>query len=125
MSLGSSGNGDGQLNRPTCVAVDNQGYIYVADWANGRLQVFTPEGSLIAKFNGDGTICKWGRDKLDANAEMWREREIAQGIEREKLFWGPIAVAVDAEDRVFVVKSARHRIQVYQKKSPVFFGGRL
>ena len=41
------------------------------------------------------------------------------------LFWGPIAVAVDAEDRVFMVESARHRIQVYQKQSPVFFGGRL
>ena len=82
MSLGGSGSGDGQLNRPAGVAVDNQGYIYVADWANDRLQVFSPEGSFIAKFTGDGTIPKWGKDKLDANAEMWREREIAQGIER-------------------------------------------
>ena len=125
MSLGHSGNGDGQLDRPTGVAVDKQGYIYVADWGNDRLQVFSPEGDFVAKLTGDGTISKWGKDKLDANVEMWHEREIAQGIEREKLFWGPIAVSVDAEDRVFVVESARNRIQVYQKQEPVFFGGRL
>lgn len=125
MSLGSSGNEDGELTRPTGVAVDKQGYIYVADWGNDRLQVFSPEGGFLAKITGDGTISKWGKDKLDANAEMWKEREIAQGIEREKLFWGPIAVTVDDEDRIFVVESARHRIQVYQKQAAVFFGGRL
>ena len=125
MSLGHSGNGDGQLDRPTGVAIDKQGYIYVADWGNDRLQVFSPEGDFVTKLTGDGTVSKWGKDKLDANVEMWHEREIAQGIEREKLFWGPIAVSVDAEDRVFVVESARNRIQVYQKQEPVFFGGRL
>ena len=64
-------------------------------------------------------------DKLDANSEMWQERKIAQGLEREKLFWGPIAVEVDYEGRVFIVESARHRIQVYRKQAPMFFGGRL
>jgi len=87
--------------------------------------VFSPEGSFLAKLTGEGTISQWGKDKLEADSGMWREREIAQGIEREKLFWGPIAVSVDAEDRIFVVESARHRIQVYQKQAPVFFGGRL
>ncbi len=124
-SFGSSGNSDGQLKRPTGVAVDSQGYVYVSDWENDRLQVFSPDGDSIANISGDGTISKWGKDKLDANSEMWHEREIAQGIEREKQFWGPIAVAVDAEDRVFVVESPRNRIQVYKKQAPMFFGGRL
>jgi hypothetical protein len=74
---------------------------------------------------GDGTISKWGKEKLDANAEMWNEREIAQGLEREKDLWGPIAVEVDDQDRIFVVESARSRIQVYQKQAAWFFGGRL
>jgi hypothetical protein len=56
---------------------------------------------------------------------MWKERQIAQGLEREKRFWGPIAVEVDAEGRVFVVESARSRIQVFRKQAPYFFGGRL
>ena len=125
MTLGSSGKEDGQFDRPTGVAVDGQGLIYVTDWGNARLQIFDPDGAFITKLTGDGTISKWGMDKLDANSEMWQEREIAQGLEREKLFWGPIAVEVDDEGRVFIVESARHRIQVYRKQAPMFFGGRL
>ena len=125
MKLGSSGCGDGQLNRPTGVAVDQEGLIYVADWGNDRLQVFDADGVFITKMTGDSTISKWGKEKLDANAEMWHERKIAQGIEREKLFWGPIAVNADSQGRVFVVESARCRIQVYHKLVPIFYAGRL
>ncbi len=125
MALGSSGNGDGQFQRPTGVAVDQQGMVYVADWGNECLQIFNADGSFVTKLTGDGSISKWGKDKLDANSEMWQEREIAQGIEREKLFWGTIAVEVDDAGRVFVLESARHRIQVYRKQAPMFFGGRL
>jgi sugar lactone lactonase YvrE len=123
--FGSSGSGDGQLNRPTGVAVDSQGVVYVADWGNERLQVFGPDGDNIATITGDATMSKWGKDKLDANSEMWQEREIAQGIEREKDFWGVTAVAIDDEDRIFAVESCRNRIQIYRKQQPMFFGGRL
>ena len=74
---------------------------------------------------GDGTVSEWGEEKLNANPEMWRQREAAQLMDREKLFWGPIAVAVDQENRIFIAESGRHRIQVYRKQAPVFFGGRL
>ena len=53
---------------------------------------------------------------------MWEERKIAQGLDREKLFWGPLAVEVDDDGRIFVVESARSRIQVFRKQVPVFFG---
>ena len=125
MKFGTSGSGDGEFNRPTSVAVDKDGTIYVTDWGNERLEVFGPDGSYISEMTGDGTISKWGKEKLDANPEMWQEREIAQGIEREKLFWGAIAVDVDDEGRIFVLESARARIQVYNKQAPVFYGGRL
>ncbi len=125
MKFGTSGKGDGELNRPTGVAVDKDGIIYVADWGNDRLQIFNSDGSFITKLTGDGTISKWGKDKLDANPEMWKEREIAQGLGREKLFWGPIAVEVDDQGRIFVAESARSRIQVYHKQAPMFYGGRL
>ena len=125
MKLGGSGNGDGEFHRPTGVVVDPQGLIYVADWGNERIQTFSEDGSFITKLTGDGSVSKWGKEKLDANSEMWHDREIAQDLEREKLFWGTIAVDVDNEGRVFVVESARHRIQVYRKQAPMFFGGRL
>ena len=125
MQFGSSGNGDGQLNRPTGVAVDKDGVIYVADWKNNRLQVFDAEGGFVTQRTGEATISKWGKNKLDANAEMWAERDRAQGLEREKLFWGPTGVEVDDENRIFVVDSARSRIQVYRKLASVFSHTRL
>ena len=125
MKLGTPGTGDGELSRPTDVAVDKEGIIYVIDWMNDRVQVFGADGSFITKLAGEATVSKWGKDKLDANQEMWKEREIAQGIEREKLFWGPIAIETDDDGRISVVESARGRIQVYRKQAPTFFGGRL
>jgi NHL repeat len=35
----------------------------------------------------------------------------------EKFFWGPTAVKVDDQGRVYVVDSCRHRIQVYRKNA--------
>ena len=123
MKFGTSGDGEGELNRPTDVAVDRTGMIYVADWGNERMQMFDPAGKFVVLTTGDGTISKWGKDKLDANDAMWKEREIAQGIERERDFWGPVAVTADEQDRVFVVESCRNRIQVFRRQDPMFVGG--
>jgi DNA-binding beta-propeller fold protein YncE len=123
MQFGSSGSGNGQFNRPTDVAVDKDGDIYVTDWKNERLQVFDRDGNYLTQTTGEGSLSKWGTAKIEGgNSEMWEERRIAQGLDREKLFWGPIAVEVDDEGRVFVVESARSRIQVFYKQLPVFYG---
>jgi DNA-binding beta-propeller fold protein YncE len=125
MKFGSSGSGEGEFDRPTGVAVDRDGVIYVADWLNDRLQVFDHEGNFVAAKTGEAGISKWGQDKLDANPEMWDERERAQGLEREKDFWGPTGVTVDDDGMIFVPESARNRIQVYKSQSPTFAGPRL
>jgi DNA-binding beta-propeller fold protein YncE len=123
MAIGTSGIEPGELNRPTDVAVDSSGMIYVADWGNERMQMFDPAGKFVTLTTGDGTMSKWGKDKLDGNTEMWELREIAQGLERERDFWGPVAVTVDEENRVFVVESCRNRIQVFRRQEPMFRGG--
>ena len=115
MKFGSSGDGAGQFNRPTGVAVDKDGDIYVVDCGNNRLQMFDAHGDHIDTFLGEGTLSKWGKAKLDGNAYMWDERAVADNLEREKLFWFPVAVEVDEEGRVFVVECGRQRIQVYTK----------
>jgi DNA-binding beta-propeller fold protein YncE len=122
MKIGGPGAQHGQFNRPTDVAVDREGLIYVADWGNNRLQVFDPEGQYATQLTGDATLSKWGIAKLDANPDMKRQREVAQGLERERFFRGPIGVEVDEQDRVFVVDSGRNRIQIYRKMPPVFLG---
>ncbi|MCD5403124.1 MAG: 6-bladed beta-propeller, partial [Dehalococcoidia bacterium] len=113
MKFGSSGSGEGEFDRPTDVAVDQDGVIYVSDWLNNRLQIFDETGKFIDLKTGEAGLSKWGKDKLDANPEMYGERDRAQGLEREKDFWGPTGVTVDNEGNIFVPESARNRIQVY------------
>ena len=125
MKFGSSGAEEGEFDRPTGVAVDRDGVIYVADWLNNRLQVFDPEGNFVTLKTGDATVSKWGKDKLDANSEMWAERDRSQGLEREKDLWGPTGVTVDDEGRIFIPESARNRVQVYTTQSAAFAGPRL
>jgi DNA-binding beta-propeller fold protein YncE len=125
MQIGTSGSGDGELKRPTGIAVDQAGVIYVADWRNDRVQVFDADGEFVAKLTGEATISRWAKEKLDASPEMWIQRQKAQGLEREKQFWGPMAVEVDAENRLFVSEIVRSRVQVYQKQIPYFIGDRL
>ncbi len=126
MSIGSAGAGEGEFHRPSDVAVDGDGFIYVTDWGNDRLEVFDRNGGFATERTGDSTMSKWGIEKLNANPEMWEVRKTAQGMEREKMFWSPVAVEVDDDNRVFVVESSRSRVQIYVKQVPFFFEpGRL
>jgi len=122
MVFGESGPEDGQFNLPADVAVDKEGLIYVADWRNDRVQVFDAEGRFITEIIGDATLSKWGITKLDANPDMKMQRDIAQGLEREKFLRGPMGVVVDDQDQVFIVDSQRNRIQIYRKIPPFFVG---
>jgi DNA-binding beta-propeller fold protein YncE len=54
---GSAGNGDGQFNDPTSVAVDpSTNKIYVADPINKRIQVFDENGKFLTKWS----VPEWG-----------------------------------------------------------------
>ena len=90
MAGGAGGDGEVEFDRPTGVAVDKDGIIYVTDFKNDRLQVFDADGSFITKLTGEATLSKWGRERVALDPSMVRGRERAQGLqEREKLFHGP------------------------------------
>lgn len=130
-SWGTSGIDEGAFCRPSGVAVDQDGVIYVADWGNERVQVLDPEGRFLALWRGESSLSSWAKDYFLSNQDELDEREKADmepALDRlpsdgfreesasiEKLFWGPTAVKVDPQGRIFVVESCRHRIQVYQK----------
>ena len=108
---------DGELSRPADVAVDKDGDIWVTDNRNDRVEVFGPDGSFLLTIAGDATLTKMGIDQLDANTEMWEERAIADNFWMERLFWSPLAIEVDDDNRVFIGETCRGRMQVYQKES--------
>jgi len=47
---GSPGSGDGQFDSPGDIAIDNEGYIYVLDTNNKRLQKFDSDGNFMIKW---------------------------------------------------------------------------
>lgn len=130
-SWGTPGSGEGEFHRPSGVAVDAEGLIYVADWGNERVQILDPDGQFLTLLRGDAGVSKWGQDYFISNQDELEERkranlepelnllpsdgprEVSASI--EKLFWGPTSVKLDAEGRLYVVDSCRHRIQVYRK----------
>jgi len=128
-SWGTSGQGPGQFSRPSGVAVDRAGNLYVADWGNERVQILAPDGRVRAVLRGASDVSKWGASYFLSNQDELEERRKAdleppldlpstdaaryESASIEKLFWGPIAVKVDDQGRLYVVESCRHRIQVY------------
>ncbi len=108
---------DGELNRPAGVAVDRDGDIWVTDNRNDRVEAFAPDGSFLLTLTGDATLNKLAIQQLDANSEMWEERANAESFWMEKLFYSPLAIEVDDDNRVFIGETCRGRMQVYQKES--------
>ena len=130
-AYGSSGDGDGQLSRPSAVCVDSAGYIYVADWGNERVQIFDGDGGFVQSLRGQATLSKWAQDFMSVNPDERNTREMSNLVpelpahldtpylissQTEPYFWGPVSVRLDAEERLYVVESNRHRIQVYQRR---------
>ncbi len=54
MSYGRKGEQDGELQRPTGIAVDQNGRLIIADRDNHRIQVFLPSGEFLMKFGSKG-----------------------------------------------------------------------
>ena len=105
----------GEFKRPTGVAVDKDGDIYVADWGNDRVQVLTQEGRHITSFSGDASLSKWGKEKVAASPDMIRQRNLMRDMSPERHLWRPKQIAVDGEGRIIILDSMRDRLQVYQK----------
>ena len=81
------GDGDGELNRPSGIAIDANDDVYVTDGMNHRVQKFTKEGEHISQFGRHGSA--WG--ELDTP-------------------WG---LAVDGEGCVYVADHKNHRVQKF------------
>lgn len=86
-SLGSGGNGPEELSLPGGITSGSDGTIYVADYANHRIQVFSSSGDWIRS---------WGK-KGGSPGE----------------FYNPSDIALDNEGIIYVADTNNHRIQKF------------
>jgi len=84
---GSFGSGNGYFDDPEGIAVGANGYVYVADQDNDRVQYFTPTGSYLGKWGSSGP----------QNGE----------------FSGLFGIAVAPNGNVYAADSGNHRIQYF------------
>jgi len=126
---GYLGSEPGQFNEPFDVAVDQQGFVYVTDVRNRRVQKFTADGDFLMAFGQklfekpsgigigpDGTV--WVTDydldrifHFDSGGRLiaaWGEASDKPGA-----FESPVDVAVNSAGLVYVVDQYHHRIQEF------------
>lgn len=90
----------GVFDRPTNVAVDSEGNVYVTDTFSARVQVFDADGNFLRM---------WGKPGTTAGC-----------------FMRPKGIAIDRDDHVYVVDSEFNNVQVFSTEGAplLYFGDR-
>ena len=84
--FGSRGSGDGQFDCPWDIASDSSGCVYVTEYVNNRVQVFTSDGGYLRQFG-----------KASGNRELRN----------------PVSICVDSDDLVYVGEDGNSPISVF------------
>ncbi len=123
----------GKFNRPFGLAVDGSGYLYVAERAGKRVQVFDPAGNSVATFGGHskdpnpdpGLFNNIYGIAVDASsgrtyvADSVGNRVLIYDHDREYLAdlpgapETPIALAVNASGHVYVSNAGNDTVQIF------------
>jgi DNA-binding beta-propeller fold protein YncE len=133
--FGRRGNGPGEFNFPTHVAVDARQQIYVTDSLNCRVQVFTTDGRFLREFGSPGDAPgHFSRPKgvaadraghiyvVDAvfgNVQIFDDRgrlllDFGEGGSGPGQFWLPNAIAINARNEIYVADAYNHRLQEFR-----------
>ena len=97
-SWGAPGHGPGQFHLPHSIAFDPDGKLYVADRANKRIQIFTPDGEFLGQWTGMG-----------GPNDITRGKDGNYYIAEQELDGKPAQVCVrDATGNVLVRFDSRH-----------------
>jgi len=91
----------GMFNQPYGIVVNQQGFVYVADTWNHRIQKFTANGTFVLMW------------------DTWGSNEAPDG------FWGPRGIALDNKGNVYVTDTGKQRVVVFDRDGVYInqFGG--
>lgn len=142
---GTAGSQEGQFAYPRGVAFDREGYFYVADSRNSRVQKFrgadgkyvddiggfskvqgdpdSLKGTAPGKINEPNDVAVGPEDELVV-ADTWNHRvqvfsskgRFQRILIADDGFFAPRGVAVDADGNVFVADTGRHRVVKFDPK---------
>jgi predicted membrane-bound mannosyltransferase/DNA-binding beta-propeller fold protein YncE len=138
--FGDMGSAPGQLQSPRGIKVGPDGFVYVADAGNYRVQKFTAGGEFVAAWEHgfdspqfenpwdvavapDGTIYvadTWNHRIQQLNPEgnlisAWGYEQYApDGGGMPGVFYGPRGIAIGPDGRVYVADTGNKRIQVFE-----------
>ena len=90
LSWGEPGGGVGQFETPHSVHVDKDGWVYVADRQNCRIQIFNSEGEYIEQWSDIYWPCDMCAD-VDGNLYVAEIGGIFMNLEKEADFTSPNA----------------------------------
>ena len=131
----NSKNGTSLFNRPTDLAVDARGQIYVSDPLNYRIMVLTPEGEPVQQFGAAGdTQGFFSRPKGVAVDSIGNIYVVDALIDAVQLFdrtgvlqllfgrngsgpgqfWAPSGLFIDHDDQIYVADTYNRRVQIFR-----------
>jgi DNA-binding beta-propeller fold protein YncE len=134
-AFGVCGVNDGELQRPSGVAVDADGFVYVADSCNHRIQKFDGDGRWLKTFGKEGSAdgelrypydIALGADGLLYVAEFANHRvsvfdrdgnfvrRFGRPGKGQDEFAQPWSLTADSRGRLMVSDTANHRVKIFE-----------
>ncbi len=104
---GTMGTEAGQFNHPRGIAVGPDGFVYVVDSDNARIQVFDASGAYLRQW---GSYCDIETELGCVDPDGSGPLSLGDGQFKEP--WG---ITVDAEGLVYVADTWNHRVQVFDE----------
>ena len=89
-TIGQSGSGDGEFNKPTFLTIGKNGNLYISDSMNQRVQVLDKDGNFLFKF---GQLGRSGGN-----------------------FSNPRGIALDSDENIYVTDTLFNNVQIFNQQ---------
>ncbi|MCP4710113.1 MAG: 6-bladed beta-propeller [Planctomycetes bacterium] len=130
---GQQGSGDGEFDFPYGIAVDSDGFVYVVEHDNQRVQKFASDGTYVTQWAvtgategpsgiainaaGDILVCdSWNHRvmKYSRNGSFITEWGSGPGT-GDGEFNGTSGIGIDADGYIYVSDNSNHRVQKFEE----------